>query len=43
MPYEGGFLNQPALYPFLISFIERIRTKCEEIEKEKKEALKKEG
>lgn len=41
MPYEGGFLQQPALYTVLISCIEYVKTKCDEIEKKKKEALKK--
>lgn len=42
MPYGGGFLNQPALYTVLISYIEYIKTKCEDIEKKKKESLRKE-
>ena len=41
MPYEGGLLNQPALYTVLISYIEYVKTKCEDVEKQKKEALKK--
>ena len=42
MPYEGGFMNQPALYTHLISFIEYVKTKCEKIAEEKKEVFKKE-
>ena len=42
MPYSGGFMNQPALYTNLISFIEAIKKKCEDKLEEKKEIFNKE-
>ena len=42
MPYPGGFMNQPALYTNLISFIEAIKQKCEDLKEEKKEIFNKE-
>jgi len=43
MPYAGGFMNQPALYTNLISFIEYIKGECDKIEEEKKEIFRKEN
>lgn len=42
MPYSGGFMNQPALYTNLITFIEHIKSACDAIKEEKKEAFRKE-
>ena len=43
MPYSGGFMNQPALYTNLISFIEYIKQKCEDLKEEKKEIFNREN
>lgn len=42
MPYDGGFMNQPSLYTNLISFIEYMKSECEKLLNEKKEAFRKE-
>lgn len=43
MPYSGGFMNQPALYTNLISFIEYVKSECDKIKEEKKEIFNREN